>query len=119
MEQSKDKIKNILLYLVDVASLFISYILAGWLWLVIYKGFEEQYIVSDKLGIEVGAMKSLLRPIRPARGGTRGDRSALHLSRQRGMECGTADRGLERDPHPEQNQQHIRKNYEKIPSDPI
>lgn len=56
MEQSKDKIKNILLYLVDVASLFISYILAGWLWLVIYKGFEEQYIVSDKLGIEVGAM---------------------------------------------------------------
>lgn len=56
MEQSKDKIKNILLYLVDVASLFISYILAGWLWLVIYKGFEEEYIVSDKLGIEVGAM---------------------------------------------------------------
>jgi exopolysaccharide biosynthesis polyprenyl glycosylphosphotransferase len=56
MEQSKDKIKNILLYLVDVASLFISYILAGWLWLVIYKGLEEEYIVSDKLGIEVGAM---------------------------------------------------------------
>lgn len=56
MEQSKDKIKNILLYLVDMASLFVSYILSGWLWLVIYKGFEEKYIVSDKLGIEVGAM---------------------------------------------------------------
>ena len=56
MEQSKDKIKNILLYLVDVASLFISYILSGWLWLVIYKGFEDEYVVSDKLGIEVGAM---------------------------------------------------------------
>ena len=56
MEQSKDKIKNILLYLADVASLFISYILSGWLWLVIYKGFTDEYIVSDKLGIEVGAM---------------------------------------------------------------
>ena len=56
MEQSKDKIKNILLYLADVASLFISYILSGWLWLVIYKGFKDEYLVSDKLGIEVGAM---------------------------------------------------------------
>ncbi len=56
MEQSKDKIKNILLYLADVTSLFISYILSGWLWLVIYKGFNDEYIVSDKLGIEVGAM---------------------------------------------------------------
>ena len=56
MDQSKDKIKNLLLYLVDVASLFISYILSGWIWLVMYKGFEDEYIVSDKLGIEVGAM---------------------------------------------------------------
>ena len=56
MDQSKDKMKNILLYLVDVASLFTSYILSGWLWLVIYKGFKDEYIVSDKLGIEVGAM---------------------------------------------------------------
>ncbi|MEE0861732.1 MAG: sugar transferase [Lachnospiraceae bacterium] len=56
MDQSKDKIKNILLYLADITSLFISYIVSGWLWLVIYKGFEEEYIVSDKLGIEVGAM---------------------------------------------------------------
>ena len=56
MEQSKDKIKNILLYLADVASLFLSYILSGWLWLVIYKGFKDEYLVSDKLGIEVGAM---------------------------------------------------------------
>lgn len=56
MEQSKDKMKNILLYVADVASLLVSYILSGWLWLVIYKGFTDEYFVGDKLGFEVGAM---------------------------------------------------------------
>ena len=56
MEQSKDKIKNILLYLVDIISLFFSYILSGWLWLVIYKGIDDEIAVGEKLGFEVGAM---------------------------------------------------------------
>ena len=56
MEQSKDKMKNILLYISDVASLLVSYILSGWLWLVIYKGFANEYVVGDKLGFEIGAM---------------------------------------------------------------
>ncbi len=56
MEQSRNKMKNILLYLADVLSLFASYLLAGVLWLVIYKGFTDQDYVGDKLSFEVGAM---------------------------------------------------------------
>ena len=56
MEQSRNKIKNMLLYLADVISIVASYLLAGLLWLVIYKGFTDQDFVGDKLSFEVGAM---------------------------------------------------------------
>lgn len=56
MEQSKDKIKNLLLYISDIASILASYVLSGVLWLVIYKGFRDETIVGDKMGFEAGAM---------------------------------------------------------------
>ncbi len=56
MEHSRNTFKNILLYLADILSLTISYLLAGVLWLVIYKGFTDQDFVGDKMGYELGAM---------------------------------------------------------------
>lgn len=56
MEQSKDKIKNLLLYISDIASLLVSYILSGLLWLVIYKGIKDEVFVGNQMGFEVGAM---------------------------------------------------------------
>ena len=55
MEQSKEKLSNILLYLVDMFSLLFSYLLAGLLWLVMYKRMDDVN-VSDHLGFEVGAL---------------------------------------------------------------
>ena len=55
MEQSKEKLSNILLYLVDMFSLLFSYLLAGLLWLVMYKKMDDVN-VSDHLGFEVGAL---------------------------------------------------------------
>lgn len=55
MEQSKEKLSHILLYLVDTFSLLCSYLLAGLLWLVIYKGMDD-INVSDRMGFEVGAL---------------------------------------------------------------
>ena len=55
MEQSKEKLSHLLLYLVDTFSLLCSYLLAGLLWLVIYKGMDD-INVSDRMGFEVGAL---------------------------------------------------------------
>ena len=55
MEQSKEKLSHLLLYLVDIFSLLCSYLMAGLLWLVIYKGMNNVN-VSDHLGFEVGAL---------------------------------------------------------------
>ena len=55
MGQSKEKLAYILLYLVDIVSLLISYILAGFLWLVIYKDMDDAKI-SNLMGFEVGAL---------------------------------------------------------------
>ena len=55
MEQSKEKIAQILLYLVDIISFFLSYILSGLIWLVMYKGMDDVN-VSNQLGFEVGAL---------------------------------------------------------------
>lgn len=55
MGQSKEKIAQILLYLVDIISLFLSYILSGLIWLVMYKGMDDVN-VSNQLGFEVGAL---------------------------------------------------------------
>ena len=55
MEQSKEKITNILLFSVDIISLFISYILAGLLWLVVYKGMDN-VITGSLMGFEMGAL---------------------------------------------------------------
>ena len=56
MGESKDKINNIILFLVDVAAFLVSYILAGLLWLVIYKGIDDQVTVGAKLGNEFSAL---------------------------------------------------------------
>ncbi len=56
MEQSKDKMKNILLYLADVASLFVSYVLAGLLWLVMYKQMDGQHVFTNLMAFETGAL---------------------------------------------------------------
>ena len=56
MGQSKEKIANILLFLVDIISLLGSYVLAGVLWLVIYKGMEDRFVVETLLGFEMGAL---------------------------------------------------------------
>ncbi len=56
MEQSKDKMKNILLYLADVSSLAISYILAGIIWLVMYKQMDDHYVLANVMGFETGAL---------------------------------------------------------------
>lgn len=56
MEQSKDKMKNILLYVADVTSLFVSYVLAGILWLVIYKHMDYQYVFTNLMAFETGAL---------------------------------------------------------------
>ena len=55
MGQSKEKLAYILLYIVDIVSLLISYILAGFLWLVIYKDMDDAKI-SNLMGFEVGAL---------------------------------------------------------------
>lgn len=55
MEQSKEKLSHLLLYLVDILSLLCSYLLAGLIWLVMYKGMDDVN-VSDRLGFEVGAL---------------------------------------------------------------
>ena len=55
MEQSKEKLSHLLLYLVDIFSLLCSYLLAGLIWLVMYKGMDDVN-VSDRLGFEVGAL---------------------------------------------------------------
>ena len=55
MGQSKEKIAQLLLYLVDIISLFLSYILSGLIWLVMYKGMDDAN-VSNQLGFEVGAL---------------------------------------------------------------
>lgn len=55
MEQSKEKLTNILLFLVDIISLLISYVLAGLLWLVIYKGMDD-INSGNLLGFKMGAL---------------------------------------------------------------
>ena len=55
MEQSKEKLSHLLLYLVDIFSLLFSYLLAGLIWLVMYKGMDDAN-VSNRLGFEVGAL---------------------------------------------------------------
>ena len=55
MEQSNEKLAHILLYLVDIISLLLSYILAGVLWLVMYKGMDDTN-TSNLMGFEVGAL---------------------------------------------------------------
>lgn len=55
MEQSKEKIANILLFLVDIISILVSYILAGILWLVLYKGMDN-IKTGDLMGFEMGAL---------------------------------------------------------------
>ena len=55
MEQSKEKLSHLLLYLVDIFSLLCSYLLAGLIWLVMYKGMDDTN-VSNRLGFEVGAL---------------------------------------------------------------
>lgn len=55
MGQSKEKMAQLLLYLVDIISLFLSYILSGLIWLVMYKGMDDAN-VSNQLGFEVGAL---------------------------------------------------------------
>ena len=56
MEQSKEKIANILLFLVDIISLLASYVLAGLIWLVAYKGMEDRLVVESFLGLEMTAL---------------------------------------------------------------
>ena len=55
MEQSNEKLAHILLYIVDIISLLISYVLAGVLWLVIYKGMDDVK-TGDLMGFEIGAL---------------------------------------------------------------
>ncbi len=55
MEQSKEKMASILLFVVDIISLVMSYILAGVLWLVIYKGMDDT-ATESLMGFEMGAM---------------------------------------------------------------
>ena len=55
MEQSKEKIASILLYLVDIISLLGSYLLSGVLWLVMYKGMDDT-TTGSIIGFEIGAL---------------------------------------------------------------
>ena len=55
MEQSKEKIASILLYLVDIISLLASYLLAGVIWLVMYKRMDDS-TTGTIIGFEVGAL---------------------------------------------------------------
>ncbi len=55
MEQSKEKIASILLYLVDIISLLGSYLLSGVLWLVMYKGMDDS-TTGSIIGFEIGAL---------------------------------------------------------------
>ena len=55
MEQSKEKLASILLYLVDILSMLVSYIVAGLIWLYMYKGVTKLSMGSF-LGFEVGAL---------------------------------------------------------------
>ena len=54
MEQSKEKIASILLYLVDIISLLGSYLLSGVLWLVMYKGMDDS-TTGTIIGFEIVA----------------------------------------------------------------
>ena len=55
MEQSKEKLASILLYLVDILSMFASYIIAGLIWLYMYKGVTK-ISMGSFLGFELGAI---------------------------------------------------------------
>lgn len=55
MEQSKEKLASILLYIVDMLSLLVSYIIAGLIWLYLYKGVNR-ISMGSFLGFEVGAL---------------------------------------------------------------
>lgn len=55
MEQSNEKLAHILLYVVDIISLLVSYVLAGLLWLVMYKGMDDVK-TGNLMGFEIGAL---------------------------------------------------------------
>lgn len=55
MEQSNKKLAHLLLYIVDTISVFASYILAGVIWLVMYKGMDDVK-TGNLMGFEVGAL---------------------------------------------------------------
>lgn len=56
MNQSKEKIQNLMLYIADVVSLIVSYLLSGFVWIGVYKGIKDAGYISDVLDREVGSV---------------------------------------------------------------
>lgn len=56
MNQSKEKIQNLMLYVADAVSLVLSYVLAGGIWLVVYKGIRDISLLGDILDGEIDSI---------------------------------------------------------------
>lgn len=56
MNQSKEKIQNLMLYVVDAVSLILSYIAAGCIWLLFYKRMDNIGLLGDILSGEIGSI---------------------------------------------------------------
>lgn len=56
MNQAKDRLQNLMLYVLDIASLIVSYILSGVIWALLYKGLDSASAVMDILEDEMGTL---------------------------------------------------------------